>query len=141
SRLLLNVMLIGVLITTFLTNDATALILTPLVYALVVRLRLSPLPYMFGCTFIADTASFILPVSNPINVLVLTAFPHDLWSYLGHLLIPAILVCAANIDLFLWIFRAELKRNFDTGLMSIASEGEDQTRSGYFRFVVASLGG
>lgn len=141
ARLLLNIMLIGVLITTFLTNDATALILTPLVYALVVRLRLSPLPYMFGCTFIADTASFILPVSNPINVLVLTAFPRDLGSYLGHLLIPAILVCAANIALFLWIFRAELKSNFDKGLMSLASEGEDQTRSGYFRFVVVSLGG
>lgn len=140
ARLLLNVMLIGVLITTFLTNDATALILTPLVYALVVKLRLSALPYMFGCTFIADTASFILPVSNPINVLVLTAFPRDLWSYLGHLLIPALLVCAANIAIFLWIFRAEIGRNFDMSLMQHA-DGEDKTRSGYFRFVVASLGG
>ena len=46
----------------FLSNDATALILTPLVYTLVLRLRLPPLPFMFACTFIADTASFVLPV-------------------------------------------------------------------------------
>ena len=66
-RLFLNVMLIGTVITVFLTNDATALILTPLVYALVVRLRLEPLPFMFATTFIADTASFVLPVSNPLT--------------------------------------------------------------------------
>lgn len=138
SRLMLNVMLIGVLITTFLTNDATALILTPLVYALVVRLRLEPLPFMFGCTFIADTASFVLPVSNPINVLVLTAFPRDLWSYLGHLLLPAILVIAANIGLFLWIFRRDLRRRFDPALLAAAP---DTVRGRYFLFVVWSLGG
>lgn len=140
SRLMLNVMLIGVLITTFLTNDATALILTPLVYALVVRLRLEPLPFMFGCTFIADTASFVLPVSNPINVLVLTAFPRDLWNYLGHLLLPAVLVIAANIGLFLWIFRRDLHRRFDPALLANAP-GAEEERGGYFMFVVVSLGG
>lgn len=139
SRLMLNVMLIGVLITTFLTNDATALILTPLVYALVVRLRLEPLPFMFGCTFIADTASFVLPVSNPINVLVLTAFPRDLWNYLGHLLLPAVLVIAANIGIFMWIFRRDLRRRFDPTLL--ASTPDSTERGGYFLFVTWSLGG
>ena len=72
-RLLLGVFLIAVAITAFLSNDATALILTPAVYALVTRLGIPVLPYMFACTFIADTASFLLPVSNPINILVLDA--------------------------------------------------------------------
>ncbi len=135
SRLMLNVMLIGMLITTFLTNDATALILTPLVYALVVRLRLEPLPFMFATTFIADTASFVLPFSNPINVLVLTAFPHDLWHYLSHLLLPAILVIAGNIALFLWIFRSDLSRRFDVKML-----GEQEERGTFFWFVVGSLG-
>lgn len=140
ARLLLNVMVIGTLITTFLTNDATALILTPLVYALVVRLRLEPLPYMFGCTFIADTASFVLPVSNPINVLVLTAFPRDLLNYLLHMLLPALLVIAANILIFLFIYRADLRRRFNPALMSEPGEGR-VADGGYFKFVVASLGG
>ena len=73
-RLLLGVFLVGMLITTFLSNDATFLIRTPVVFAMVTRLRLPPLPFMFACTFIADTASFLLPVSNPINILFLDSF-------------------------------------------------------------------
>jgi len=79
-RLYLAVFLLGTLITAFLSNDATALILTPVVYALVTRLRLSPLPFLFACTFIADTASFLLPVSNPINIMVINVFRGGLGS-------------------------------------------------------------
>jgi arsenical pump membrane protein len=83
-RLLLGVFLIGAVITAFLSNDATALILTPAVYALVTRLRIPVLPYMFACTFIADTASFLLPVSNPINILVLDALGGALGTFLRY---------------------------------------------------------
>ncbi len=66
----------------FLSNDATALILTPIIYTLVTRLRLPVLPFLFACTFIADTASFLLPVSNPINIIILSQFPLNLWTFL-----------------------------------------------------------
>src|SRR3989442_1676061 len=81
-RLFLNTFLLGSLISMFLSNDATALILTPIVYSLTTRLRLPVLPYLFACTFIADSASFLLPVSNPINIIVLSTFPLDLWTFL-----------------------------------------------------------
>lgn len=137
TRLMINVMLIGVLVTTFLTNDATALILTPVVYALVVRLRLEPLPFMFATTFIADTASFVLPVSNPINVLMLTSFPRSLGDFILHLLLAAALVIAANIVAFLFIFRSDLRRSFDPKLIDAAPREESGP---YFWFVVGSLG-
>jgi len=79
-RLLLGVFLVGMHITTFLSNDATFLIRTPVVFAMVTRLRLPPLPFMFACTFIADTASFLLPVSNPINILFLDSFG-EIWGF------------------------------------------------------------
>lgn len=82
KRLLLNTFLLGSMISTVLSNDATALILTPIVYTLVIRLRLPVLPFLFACTFIADTASFLLPVSNPINIIILSAFRLDLWTFL-----------------------------------------------------------
>ena len=84
--LLLCVFGVGALVTAFLSNDATALILTPVVYGLVTRLRLRPLPYLLAATFVADTASVQLPVSNPINVLVGGRLQLTLGSYLGHFL-------------------------------------------------------
>lgn len=99
-RLFLNTFLLGCLISMVLSNDATALILTPIVYTLVTRLRLPVLPFLFACTFIADTASFLLPVSNPINIIVLTTFRLDLWTFLRLLLLPALVVISINIGVF-----------------------------------------
>lgn len=81
-RLLLAVLGLGVVISAFLSNDATALILTPVVYGLVVSLGIDALPYVLACTFIADAASLILPVSNPVNLLVLDGLGLSLPRYM-----------------------------------------------------------
>ncbi|HET6421434.1 MAG TPA: ArsB/NhaD family transporter [Geobacteraceae bacterium] len=112
-RLYMAVFFVGVAITAFLSNDATALILTPVVYALVTRLRLPVMPFMFACTFIADTASFVLPVSNPINILVLNSFGGGLSTFLRYLLLPGLFCIGLNIALFVWLFRRDLRIQFD----------------------------
>jgi arsenical pump membrane protein len=112
-RLLFNVFLLGVVISTFLTNDATALILTPVVYALVTRLRLNPLPFVFACTFIADTASMTLPVSNPINIILSRRFPElTLGGFLHYLLLPSMAAIAINVAVFAFLFRRVLRTPF-----------------------------
>ncbi|MDB5060113.1 MAG: hypothetical protein JWO59_3585, partial [Chloroflexi bacterium] len=112
-RLFINVFLLGTLISTFLTNDATALILTPIVYAVVTQLRLDPLPYVFACTFIADTASMTLPVSNPINVILVQQLGGlSLVDFLHYLLLPSIAAIAINIGLLTWIFRRSFHGTF-----------------------------
>jgi arsenical pump membrane protein len=115
-RLYVAVFAVGAVISVFLTNDATALILTPVVYALVTRLRLPVLPFMFACTFIADTASFVLPVSNPINVIVLSAFGSGLGTFLRYLLLPGLLAIGLNTLLFAWLYRRDLKLSYETNL-------------------------
>ncbi|HEX2914758.1 MAG TPA: ArsB/NhaD family transporter [Chloroflexia bacterium] len=141
-RLFLNVFLLGALISTFLSNDATALILTPVVYTLTTRLRLSPLPFMFACTFIADTASFTLPVSNPINILVTGSFPQtqDLLTFWKHLLVASILAIALNIVLFVLIFRRQIPARFDTENLESPSDVIAARDPVYFRFVSICLG-
>lgn len=108
-RLYLAVFAVGVVITAFLSNDATALILTPVVYALATRLRLPVMPFMFACTFIADTASFVLPVSNPINILVFDAFGGELSTFLRYLLLPSLFCIGLNVTIFVWVFRRDLQ--------------------------------
>ena len=112
-RLFLNVFVLGTLISTFLTNDATALILTPVVYALVTGLKLDPLPYVFACTFIADTASMTLPISNPINIILGQRFAGlGLVDSLHYLLLPSLAAIAINVAVFALIFRRKLVGSF-----------------------------
>jgi len=112
-RLLLIIFGVGAAITAFFSNDATALILTPVVYALVTRLRLNPLPYVFACAFIANTASMLLPVSNPVNLLPVDRFGLTLGEYLRFLLVPTILAIAINITLLSIIFRKDISASFN----------------------------
>ena len=69
-RLFLLIYCVGTLVTIFLSNDATAVVLTPAVYAAAKRANAPPLPYLFACAFIANAASFVLPISNPANLVV-----------------------------------------------------------------------
>jgi arsenical pump membrane protein len=135
-RLYLAVFLVGVGITAFLSNDATALTLTPIVYALVTRLRLPALPFMFACTFIADTASFLLPVSNPINVLALDAFGGGLGPFLRHLLLPSLVCIGCNVGVFCWLFRRELRLRYEPP----AAEAGTSAPRPFFRVTAIGLG-
>jgi arsenical pump membrane protein len=134
-RLYLAVFAAGALITAFLSNDATALILTPVVYALAAGLRLPVLPFMFACTFIADTASFILPVSNPINILILDVFGGGLGPFLRYLLLPSLLCVALNTALFTWLFRGSLRARYR--LEDLPAAGPPDR--GFFRYAVVIL--
>jgi arsenical pump membrane protein len=136
-RLFLNVFLLGSLISMVLSNDATALILTPIVYILVTRLRLPVLPFLFACTFIADTASFLLPVSNPINIIVTSQFPLDLLTFLRLFLLPSLLVIGLNIGIFFVLYRKQIMGTFD--LKRLPSAAETIRHQGYFRYVCGVL--
>src|SRR6266699_438350 len=137
-RLFLNTFLLGSLISMFLSNDATALILTPILYSLTTRLRLPVLPYLFACTFIADTASFLLPVSNPINIIVLSAFPLDLWTFLRFLFVPSLVAISINIGVFFWLYRGPLRGQFESKRLPPASASIPH--QGYFRYTCIVLG-
>ncbi|WP_028965137.1 arsenic transporter [Sphingomonas phyllosphaerae] len=70
TRLFLLVYATGVVTTTFLSNDATAVVLTPAVYAAARKAKAEPLPLLFACALIANAASFVLPISNPANLVL-----------------------------------------------------------------------
>jgi arsenical pump membrane protein len=62
--------LVGTVVTALLSNDATAVVLTPAVLAVLRRARVDPKPYLLACAFIANAASFVFPISNPANLVV-----------------------------------------------------------------------
>jgi arsenical pump membrane protein len=111
-KLMLVVFGLGVLITAFFSNDATALILTPIVFVLITKFKLNPLPYVFACAFMANTASMLLPVSNPVNLLAVDRFGITLGEYLKFTLLPSLVAISINIGLFMFIFRKDIKGSF-----------------------------
>src|SRR6267378_3014157 len=95
-RLFLIIYAVGTLVTVFLSNDATAVVLTPAVYAAATAARVEPLPYLFICAFIANAASFVLPISNPANLVVFGSHMPPLLSWLAQFGVPSLLSIGAT---------------------------------------------
>jgi arsenical pump membrane protein len=112
-RLLVSLFVAGTLVTAVLSNDATALLLTPVAFAAATRLGVDPRPYAFTCALVANAASFLLPVSNPANLLVLASAPLALGAFLARLVIPSIVGLVATLVGLLWVFRAVLAEPID----------------------------
>jgi arsenical pump membrane protein len=89
AKLFTLIYLLGIVVTTVLSNDATAVVLTPAVYAVMKRVKGDPLPYLFACAFIANAASFVLPISNPANLVMFGNDLPPLLPWLRIFLLPA----------------------------------------------------
>ncbi|MBX9934342.1 MAG: arsenic transporter [Methylobacterium sp.] len=111
TRLFLLVYLVGTVVTVFLSNDACAVVLTPAVYAATRAARVeNPLPYLFICAFIANAASFVLPISNPANLVVYAAHMPPLTEWLARFALPSALAILATYVVLRLTQNAALKR-------------------------------
>lgn len=81
---------VGTLVTVLLSNDATAVVLTPAVYAATKAAGAAPLPYLFVCAFVANAASFVLPISNPANLVIFDGHMPHLMAWLRQFLLPSV---------------------------------------------------
>ncbi|MBE7217250.1 MAG: arsenic transporter [Caulobacteraceae bacterium] len=95
-RLFVLVYAVGVVVTAFLSNDAAAVVLTPAVYAAARAARLEPLPYLFICAFVANAASFVLPISNPANIVLYGDHVPPLGAWLKSFALPSVAAIAAT---------------------------------------------
>lgn len=103
------VYLVGTLVTIFMSNDATAVVLTPAVLAAVRRAKAEPLPYLFACALIANAASFVLPISNPANLVVFRGHMPSLAHWLVSFALPSLLSIVSTYLVLRWYFRKELR--------------------------------
>jgi arsenical pump membrane protein len=99
---------VGTLVTIFMSNDATAVVLTPAILTAIRKAKVPPLPYLFACAMIANAASFVLPISNPANLVVFHARMPPLGRWLSSFGLPSILSIAATYLVLRFVFRREL---------------------------------
>ncbi|WP_346656017.1 arsenic transporter [Bradyrhizobium sp. dw_78] len=109
KRLFLIVYAVGILVTVLLSNDATAVVLTPAVYAAARAAKVEPLPYLFVCAFIANAASFVLPISNPANLVVFGQQMPPLLTWLRLFGLPSVAAIVVTYLALRWTQRGALK--------------------------------
>lgn len=106
GRLFALMVLLGAAVSALFANDGAALILTPIVIAMLTALRFSPaatLAFVMAAGFIADTASLPMVVSNLVNIVSADFFGVGFGEY-ASVMWPVNLVSVAATLLMLWLF-------------------------------------
>ena len=115
-KLFAFIILLGAAVSALFANDGAALILTPIVIAMLLALRFSPaatLAFVMAAGFIADTASLPLVVSNLVNIVSADYFNIGFSEYAA-IMVPVNLVSiAATLGMLLWFFRKDLPKTYD----------------------------
>ena len=117
TRLFTLVFAVGTIVTVFLSNDATAVVLTPAVAAVAKAARADkPLPYLFICAFIANAASFVLPISNPANLVIYGSHMPPLLDWLPRYALPSALSILATYFVLRWTQHADLRQRISADI-------------------------
>ncbi|MEG3161320.1 arsenic transporter [Sphingomonas sp. LB2R24] len=114
SRLFALVFGVGIVVTTFLSNDATAVVLTPAVYAAAKKAKADPLPMLFACALIANAASFVLPISNPANLVLYGGQMPTLGAWMASFALPSVMAIGVTFAMLRWVERERLGGTCET---------------------------
>jgi arsenical pump membrane protein len=141
SRLFLLTYIVGTIVTVFLSNDATAVVLTPAVAAAVKTARAGqPVPYLLVCAFIANAASFVLPISNPANLVIYGSHMPPLMQWLPRYLLPSAASIAVTYLALWWTQRRLLSQTIAKNVpMPPLSSGGKTAAAGIAATAIALL--
>ena len=117
TRLFTLVFAVGTVVTVFLSNDATAVVLTPAVAAVARAAEAEqPLPYLLICAFVANAASFVLPISNPANLVIYGSHMPPLMQWLPRYALPSAISILATYTVLRLAQRKRLRQRLSADM-------------------------